>query len=237
MQTSQVPNAAELISDLPKERSIPESTKRKLKKSSARAERLERKRQRKIENAVLGKKATKASRQMQANPIEEAQNESVKVATSTQSQEEGESPAGIKASIRRVQERSRARGKEANGNDSTDNVPGEQMAISQKLEDIMDILFPQKNPKKPGKPVKATRKKQTSLNEIRVKRVVTAMLDELQKKGESVDLGSRQADAMISESSGQLLARLKTIIPGKRSGSPDQSKVILLILSAGAVGS
>ena len=197
MQATQAPKTAIKIKDALKPPFVGEKMKQSPKKL-ARAERIERKRKRKLERAAIGKKATKRSKQKQPQPMEVAQNGAAEIATSTQPQTAGELATKSEASARKTRAISGVKGKEANDSDSTGNVPGEQATVTQTLDDIMDDLESSKDPEKPKLPVKVARRLETLLTDTGVKSEVVATLKKHQKGGELLNIKSRKADAIQS---------------------------------------
>ena len=224
MQTSQASKTTEEFKEVSKARPVRESTKQSPKKRSTRARRAQQKR---IEKAALAKEVVKVHKGRRAKSIDLAQNKVAKIATPTQPSRPEKSPTSISANAGRTQKIPEVGGKEVGKTDSDGIGSGNQMAIAQKLDDIMDILESSKKPEKPEKPensVKRARSIEIRSTESELKRVVAAMTKELRNRGESRDINSREVIATILRSSSRLLARLKPNSRGK-TRSFDQSKV------------
>ena len=204
MQASQGLKGAEETKNVSKNPGIPESTKQSPKKRSARAARVARKgkRERKLEKAALAKKvieqkAIERSKQAQAKLIDLAHTEVERIATPMKSQAAAQLPTDIEASG--------AEDQKLKDNDSTGKNSGKQRAISQKLDDIMNILDTSKDGKKPENPAELAKRPgemETRSTDIELQRVVTAVLKELQNRGGgSLDKDHRDAIALLKSTS------------------------------------
>ena len=262
MQVSEASRTAEEIKDVPKVRSVPKSTKQSPEESSTQAERSERKRKSEkavpgktakkpsrrarkkaiqtLKQALAepidsapGNKAKERSKRRQAESVEIAQDEVAEGTTPSQPQTTKESPTGIEASTGKIEETSRAEGKEANGNASAGSASGRQSAIAQKLDDIMDILQPSKDPKKPAKSAEKAYGMEKLSTDTRLKKGVASIFNALQNRGGS-PATTPKADARIVHLGSKLLAPL-TEKSDDHSQPLDQSKAIIHISSDGAL--
>ena len=219
MRASQASKAAEEINDMPQARFVSESTKWVPRKSATRAE--------KSEKAALGSKAIKLSKKMQAKQIDLDQVKFAEIAAFAIQRGE-ESPTSIKASAEKVGETSGAEGKEANHEDSTGSVSGKHGAITQKLDDIMDILESSKRNrrrlKRIVKPAKMASGTKPISKDTKLKRGALVLLNDLHNRRTLLDLNSRKADARILQSSSQVLAPPK-VTSGETSRLFDKLKV------------
>ena len=217
MQASQGLKGTERTKDVSKPPGVPDSIKQSPKKRSARAARLE-KREWKLQKAALAKnaieqkaieqkaieqkaieqkaieqKAIERSKQAQAKLIDLAHTVVARIATSTKSQAAARLPTGIKASG--------AEDQKDNDNASAGKAPSKQRAISQKLDDIMNIIDTSKEAKKSENSanlVKRAGEMETRSTDNELQRVVTAVLKELQNRGGiSLDKDHRNAVALL----------------------------------------
>ena len=212
MQASQGLKGAEETKDVSKPPGIPESIKQSPKKRSARATRVE-KREWKLQKAALAKKAIEQkaierSKQAQAKLIDLAHTEVARIATSTKSQAAAQLPTDIEAPG--------AENQKVSDNDSAGKASSKQRAISQKLDDIMNILDTSKDAKKPENlPELAERagEMETRSTDIELQKVVTAVLKELQNRGGgSLDKGHRNAIALLKSPSEDTSRSSKVLI-------------------------
>ena len=227
MQASQGLKGTERTKDVSKPPGVPDSIKQSPKKRSARAARLE-KREWKLQKAALAKnaieqkaieqkaieqkaieqkaieqkaieqkaieqKAIERSKQAQAKLIDLAHTVVARIATSTKSQAAARLPTDIKASG--------AEDQKDNDNASAGKAPSKQRAISQKLDDIMNIIDTSKEAKKSENSanlVKRAGEMETRSTDNELQRVVTAVLKELQNRGGiSLDKDHRNAVALL----------------------------------------
>ena len=187
-------------------------------------------------DSVPGKSAIKRSersKRRQAESVDIAQNEVAEGTTPMQPQTAQESPTGIEASIGKTEETSRAEGKEANGNASAGNASGRQSAIAQILDNIMDILKPSKDPKKPAKSAEKAYWMEKISTDNRLERVVASIFNALRNSGGS-PATTPKADSRIVQFGSKLLAPI-TEKSDDHSRSLDQSKVNIHISSEGAL--
>ena len=212
MQASQGLRGAEESKDVSKAPRIPKSIKQSPKMRSVRAARVE-KREWKLQQAALAKKAKEQnaierSKQAQAKLIDLAHIEVARIATSTKSQATAQVPADIEASG--------AEDQKANRNDSVGKDSNKQRAISQKLDDIMNILDTSKDAKKSedsAELVKRAGEMETKSTDIELQRVVTAVLKELQNRGGgSLDNDRRNAIALLKSNSEDTSQSSKVVI-------------------------
>ena len=180
-------------------------------------------------------KRSKRSKRMQADSVEIAHDGVTEGTTPSQPQTAKESPTVIEASTGKTEETSRAEGKEANGNASAGSAAGRQSAIAQKLDDIMDILQPSKDPKEPAKSAEKAYGMENISTGARLKRVVASIFNALQNSGGS-PATTPNADARIVHFGSKLLAP-PTENSDDHSQPLDQSKVITHISSDGALKS
>ena len=180
-------------------------------------------------------KRSKRSKRTQADSVELAHDGVTEDTTPLQPQTAKESPTGIEASTGKTEETSRAEGKEANGNASAGSAAGRQSAIAQKLDDIMDVLQPSKDPKKPAESAEKAYGMEKISTGARLKGVAAFIFNALQNRGES-PATTPNADARIVHFGSKLLAT-----PTEKSDDDsqplDQSKVIIHISSDGALKS
>ena len=212
MQASQGLRGAEETKDVSKAPRVPESIKQKPKKRSVRAARIE-KREWKLQQAALAKKvkeqnAIERSKQAQAKLVDLAKTEVARIATSTKPQAAAQLPTDIEASG--------AEDQKANKNDSAGKASKKQRAISQKLDDIMNILDTSKDAKKSedsAELVKRAGEMETKSTDIELQRVVTAVLKELQNRGGgSLDNDRRNAIALLKSNSEDTSQSSKVVI-------------------------
>lgn len=221
MQASQALRAAGENEEVFKARAVSESTKQSPKSSYTRAERRQK--------LALEKKSmerSKRSKQEQAKPVEVPLNGVADFTTSTELQSAEERLASIEASTRKSQERPRVEDKDASENDNKGSGPGEQTATAQKLKDIMDILESSRSQNLPRNPMKVARKAKIPSKDTKRKAAIVATLNELENSGENPDVDHREAAAMISYFSNQLLAHLKES-PEETPGSLHELRVIV----------
>lgn len=221
MQTSQASQAAQENEEVPKKSSVSTSKKKSGKKLTARAKR---KRKQKLDKVALSKKAIKRSKLKEAKAMEVPLNEVAEITRAPQPQTADELSKIIEASARQDRETPGAQLEEANDNDSRGDFPGTQMTTAQKLEDIMDILESSKNQETSANPVKVMRKVVPTAKGQEA--AIVAALNELRNKGESPDVNSGHAAAIIAHYSKQLLAHLKAN-PEETSESLHQLRVDL----------
>ena len=211
MQASQGLKGTERTKDVSKPPGIPDSIKQSLKKRSARVARVE-KREWKLQKAALAKKAIEQkaierSKQAQAKPIDLAHTEVARIATSTKSQAAARLPTDIEASG--------ADDQKDNDNASAGKAPSKHRAISQKLDDIMNIINTSKGAKKSENSadfVKRASEMETRSTDIELQRVVTAVLKELQNRGGSLDKDHRNAVALLKSTSKDTSRSSKVVI-------------------------
>ena len=185
------------------------SAKPSPKKSSTRAERVERRRRPKRAD---DKKVTKRSEQEQVKPGEAALSEDVAFTTSTKSQTAEEVSRDMSATAGSSPEAQKVDVEEASGNDSKGTVQGEQTTTAQELDDIMKIFWdPEKQivPKLPKKTAKVARKAKASSKDTRQKKAVVAAFNELKKGGDRQDARHRTAVSVIRNYTSKLLAHLR----------------------------
>lgn len=187
--------------------SVPESTKRSLKKFHTRAERSERRR--KLEKVALSKKTVKRITQPRVKPMKVPPDEVTETTKPATPQNAEEPSTSVEASAGKSQGTLGAEGNESIGKDSKGNVSGGQTATAQKLDDIMKILESSKNRGMPEHPLNVGRKAKSSSTDTNRKAKVVATLKKLQSSGERPAVKSRKAAAIISYYSTQLLAYLK----------------------------
>ena len=219
MQASQGLRGAEESKDVSKAPRVPKSIKQSPKKRSVRAARVE-KREWKLKQAALAKKAKEQnaierSKQAQAKLIDLAHTEVARIATSTKSQAtstKSQATAQVPADI----EASGAEDQKANRNDRAGKDSNKQRAISQKLDDIMNILDTSKDAKKSedsAELVKRAGEMETKSKDIEIQRVVTAVLKELQNRGGgSLDNDRRNAIALLKSNSEDTSQSSKVVI-------------------------
>lgn len=190
-------------------------------------------------DSVPGKSAIKRSERSErskrrlAESVDIAQHEVAEGTTPMQPQTAQESPTGIEASIGKTEETSRAEGKEANGNASAGNASGRQSAIAQILDDIMNILKPSKDPKKPAKSAEKAYGIEKISTDTRLERIVASIFNALRNSGGS-SATTPKADSRIVHFGSKPLAPI-TEKSDDHSRSLDQSKVIIHISSEGAL--
>ena len=201
MQVSQGLRRAGKTKEVHKAPRVPESIEQSPKKRSARGTRVE-KRERKLQKAALakmamGQKAIERSEQAQAKLKDLAHTEVARIATSKKSQAVAHVPTDIEVSG--------AEDQKANDNDSAGKASSKRRAISQKLEDVINVLDTSKGKKKSessAELVKRTSEMETGSADIDLQKVVTAVLKELQSRGVgSPDKDHRNAIAPLKPTS------------------------------------
>ena len=246
-----MPKAVEVNEEVPKARSVSESTMQGPELLDNRTRRIEQRRNSRMEK--LGKKvtgATKAPKAPKATKATEAEkasrptkrsqqsereqaksigvplDEVAEITTSTESQTAEEPLTSIEASTKRGQETIEAESKEADDNDSNGKSPGEQTPAAEKIDDIIKILNSSKKPKGTAKSVAKRRKAIPSSTLSKRKAAEVSSLNGLPSSGERQNSDLLSAAATIARFNGQLLAHLKAN-PEKSPRSLRELKVVL----------
>ena len=224
--------APEENTELPKTLSLSKSDKPSPKKSSTRAERVERRRRPKRAD---DKKATKLSEQAQVKPGEAALSEDAAFTTSTKSQTAEEVSRDTSAIAGPSLEAQKVNAEESSGDDGKGIVQGEQTTTAQKLDDIMKILDPEKQtvPKLPQKTAKVARKAKASSKDTRQKKAVVAAFNELKNGGDRQDARHRRAVSVIRNHTSKLLAHLRA--NPKKTSEPLHQLEVLIQIPFGAI--
>ena len=224
-QAIRASKAPEENTELPITLSLSKSAKPSPKKSSTRAERVERRRR---PNRADDKKVTKRSEQAQVKPVEAALREDAAFTTSSNSQTAEEVSRDTSATAGPSPEAQIVDVEEASGNDSKRTVQGEQTTTAQKLNDIMkDFWDPeeQTETKLPKKTAKVARKAKALSKDTRQKKAVVAAFNELKKGGDRQDARHRTAVSVIRNYTSKLLAHLRAN-PKKTSEPLHQLEVL-----------
>ena len=177
------------------------------------------------------KEIPKRSEQAQAKLGEAALSEDATFQTPTESQTAEEVSRDTSASAGPSPEAQRLDVEEASGTNSKGAIQDERTTTTQKLDEIMEVLWDPKKQtvlKMPKMTAKVARKAKSSSKDTAQKKAVVAAFNELRKDGDRQDARHRTAVSVIRNYTSKLLAHLRAN-PKKRSESLHQLEVLIQI--------